>query len=214
MSCCLTAQMVISLTPCIRSWQSSLMPAPVFCRHLDSKSIARFARTATYNSLPCFVQHQVTEAMSVVVDVGLLSGKTVSVEASLHESVATLKQRAQTALAIGKGQLLDSSGGLLDDELTVQEAKLEARTSLTLHLQRVQIQASQRAFAAILTDRSVGSWGEVNFGGDSFDVRDQLKCVQHIQASYHAFAVIVSDGSVATWGNPDSVMTVVLCKIS
>ena len=51
----------------------------------------------------CFVQHRVTEAMSVVVDVGLIRGKTVSVEARLDESVATLKQRAQTALAIGKG---------------------------------------------------------------------------------------------------------------
>ena len=70
--------------------------------------------------------------MSVVVDVGLLSGKTVSVEADL-----------------------DESGELLDDELTVQEAKLGTRTPRTLQLQMAQIQASFRVFAAILTDGSV-----------------------------------------------------------
>ena len=59
-----------------------------------------------------------------MVDVGLMSGKTVSVKATLDESVATLRQRAQTALGVAKGQLLDS-GGLLDDKLTVNEAKLE-----------------------------------------------------------------------------------------
>ena len=37
-----------------------------------------------------FVQPGVTAAMSVVVDVGLLSGKTVSVEAGLDESVGSL----------------------------------------------------------------------------------------------------------------------------
>ena len=73
--------------------------------------------------------------MSVVVDVGLISGKTVSVEASLDESVATLKRRAQTALAVRKGRLLDSSGGLLDDELTPRkEAEIGTGTSLTWHI--------------------------------------------------------------------------------
>ena len=80
--------------------------------------------------------------MSVVVDVGLISGKTVSVEARLDESVATLKRRAQTALAVGKGRLLDSSGQVLDDQLTVKKANLETMTPLTLHLRPVQISYS------------------------------------------------------------------------
>ena len=46
--------------------------------------------------------------MSVVVEVALMSGKRVSVEAGLDESVATLKRRAQIALAVGKGRLLNS----------------------------------------------------------------------------------------------------------
>ena len=66
-----------------------------------------------YNLLanPCFVQPHMTEAMPVVVDVALISGKTVSVEANLDEPVALL----QIALAVGKGRLLDASGCLLDD---------------------------------------------------------------------------------------------------
>ena len=49
-----------------------------------------------------------------------------------------------------------------------------------------QIQASFRAFAAILEDGSVVTWGDANYGGDSLAVRDQLRGVQHIQASLRA----------------------------
>ena len=127
---------------------------------------------------PRFVQPHVTEAMSVVVDVGLISGKTISVEAKLDEIVATLMRRAHTALAVGKGRLLDSSGGLLDNEHTVKQAKLETGTSLTL-----QLQAAGAVFAAILTDGSVVKSSRAEYGGDSRAVQDQLKAVQQIQAS-------------------------------
>ena len=46
-----------------------------------------------------------------------------------------------------------------------------------------QIQATHGAFAAILEDGSVVTWGDANFGGDSSAVRDQLKGVQQIQAT-------------------------------
>ena len=149
------------------------------------------------------MQHRVTEAMSVVVHVGLMSGKTVSVEARLEEPVATLKRRAQTALEVGTGRLLNSFGELLDDELTVMAAKLEAGNSLTLQLRKVQIQASYGAFAAILTDGSVVAWGNKAYGGNSRAVQDQLKGVQQIQASKYAFAAILTDGSVVTWGDAE-----------
>ena len=63
-----------------------------------------------------------------------------------------------------------------------------------------KLQASERAFAALLEDGSVLTWGDPDFGGDSSAVRDQLKGVQDIQASERAFAAIRKDGSVATWG--------------
>ena len=60
-----------------------------------------------------------------------------------------------------------------------------------------------RAFAAILGDGSVVTWGDADFGGDSSAVQDQLRDVQQIQASAAAFAAILGDGSVVTWGDAD-----------
>ena len=64
-----------------------------------------------------------------------------------------------------------------------------------------QIQASYGAFAAILANGSVVTWGHEDSGGDSGAVQDQLKGVQQIQASYGAFAAILANGSVVTWGD-------------
>ena len=66
-----------------------------------------------------------------------------------------------------------------------------------------KVQTTQHAFAAILADGSVVTWGNPNDGGDSSEVQDQLKGVQQVQASDFAFAAILADGSVVTWGNPD-----------
>ena len=63
------------------------------------------------------------------------------------------------------------------------------------------IQASRRAFAAILGDGSVVIWGDAGDGGNSRAVQDQLKNVQQIQATATAFAAILGDGSVVTWGD-------------
>jgi len=63
-----------------------------------------------------------------------------------------------------------------------------------------QIQASERAFAAILADGSVVTWGSDEHGGDSSEVQDQLTNVQEIQSASSAFAAILGDGSVVTWG--------------
>ena len=45
-----------------------------------------------------------------------------------------------------------------------------------------QIQVAQMAFAAILADGSVVTWGLAEFGGDSSAFQDQLRNVKHIQA--------------------------------
>jgi alpha-tubulin suppressor-like RCC1 family protein len=66
-----------------------------------------------------------------------------------------------------------------------------------------QIQSTRRAFAAPLADGSVVTWGSPNHGGDSSEVRDRLKNVQHIAASTSAFAAVLNDGSIVTWGNPE-----------
>ena len=63
-----------------------------------------------------------------------------------------------------------------------------------------QVQATRFAFAAILGDGSIVSWGSRAFGGDSCAVQNQLKNVQQIQATESAFAAILRDGSVVSWG--------------
>ena len=51
--------------------------------------------------------------MSIVLEVGLLSGKTATVKTGLNEDVHTLMLRAQTALGVGKGVLVDAAGRFL-----------------------------------------------------------------------------------------------------
>ena len=64
-----------------------------------------------------------------------------------------------------------------------------------------EIQAANRAFAAILANGSVVTWGDPWCGGDMSAVQDQLKNVKQIQATNFAFAAISQDGSVVTWGD-------------
>ena len=58
-------------------------------------------------------------------------------------------------------------------------------------LKDVQIRANTGAFAAILGDGSVVTWGDADCGGDSSAVQAQLKDVQQIQANTGAFAAIL-----------------------
>ena len=143
--------------------------------------------------------------MSIIVEVALLSGSKAIVEARLDESVETLKNRAQTALEVGRGRLLDSSGRALVGSSKINDSSVRSGDCLSLHLSRVQIQATAGAsFAAILGDGSVVTWGNALYdGGDSSAVQDQLKNVQQIQASYSAFAAVLGDGSVVTWGQAE-----------
>ena len=140
--------------------------------------------------------------MSIEVEVGLISGRKVTVQAALDETVGTLKCRAQIALGVRTGRLLDSSGSVVEGFVAIKKARVQNGDSLTLLCtDRVQVQASFGAFAAILDDGSVVTWGNADFGADSSAVQPQLKNVQQIQTSGYAFAAIRVDESVVTWGN-------------
>ena len=146
--------------------------------------------------------------MSISVNVHLLSGKSASLEVEADASVESLQQRAQRALAAGGGMLLNSFGEVLDGAKTIKEAKLKSGDELSLHVKQVHIKATKHdgmyfAFAALLGDGSVVTWGIAGNGGDSSAVQEQLKNVQQIQASSGAFAAILGDGSVVTWGHAD-----------
>ena len=147
--------------------------------------------------------------MSITLDVSLLSGKSVSVETGLSNDVNTLKGHAQRALGVGNGRLLGPSGLVLDGARTILECGLEAGDGLTLQVQpAVAVMAaaseyvySDGAYAAILGDGSVVTWGEASCGGDSTAVQNRLSNVQQIHASRKAFAAILADGSVVAWGD-------------
>ena len=126
--------------------------------------------------------------MSVTVEVGLLSGRTAAVKAGLNGSVGTLKHRAQTALGVGKGRLLDGSGNILGARASIKRAQLQNGDRLTLHISRVQIYTSDAVFAAIRGDGSTVTWGDADTGGDSSHVHNQLQNLQKIQATKGAFA--------------------------
>ena len=113
--------------------------------------------------------------MSITVEVGLLSGKTAKVNASLDEDLAALQLRAQTALGVGRGRLLDSSGRVLDACTPIKTSSVHHGDSLTLLTSRAQVCGTYNAFAVILGDGSVLTWGDARFGGDSSAVQGQLK---------------------------------------
>ena len=146
--------------------------------------------------------------MSILVEVGLLSGRTATVKAYLEEEVRSLCLRAQTSLGVGKGRLVHPTGSILDARSTIAQTELQNGDSLTLHIMRgPEIQAcrgicASGAFAAVLGDGCVVSRGPALRGGDNSPVRNQLHDVQQIQGASGAFAAILAAGSVVTWGEP------------
>ena len=82
-------------------------------------------------------------------------------------------------------------------------------------LKNVQkIQASGGAFAAILADGSVVTWGRAAQGFRCTTVPAGLRNVQHIQASRGgAFAAILGDGYVVTWSKMMAAVIPVRCRV-
>ena len=97
--------------------------------------------------------------MSITVEIGLLSGRTAAVKASMDEAVETLRHRAQIALGVGKGRLVDSSGVVLDESAVIEDSGVRNGDSLALHVNRVQASATAVAFAVVLGDGSVRDLG-------------------------------------------------------
>ena len=78
----------------------------------------------------------------------------------------------------------------------------------------VQLEASGYAFAALLPDASVVTWGNRYYGGSRKEVQDHLKDVIRLKASARAFAALVDGCRLVTWGDPraggDSSMVAVM----
>ena len=65
----------------------------------------------------------------------------------------------------------------------------------------VAVAATSAAFAALLGDGSVVSWGHPHHGGDSSSVSCELYNIRHIAGCWNAFAVIRDDNVFLCWGN-------------
>ena len=63
------------------------------------------------------------------------------------------------------------------------------------------IKTTERAFASLLFNHSVVSWGDADFGGS---ISAQINNVQTLWSTGSAFAALRFDGSVACWGNSTS----------
>ncbi|CAE7860364.1 unnamed protein product [Symbiodinium necroappetens] len=98
---------------------------------------------------------------------------------------------------------MDSSGAALDPSSTVKRTRLQPGDSVTLQIRPPVVQATSQAWAAILDDGSVVTWGNPSYGGDSGWAEPDLRNVVKIQSNPWAFAAILHDGSVVAWGDLD-----------
>ncbi|CAE7344448.1 SWA2 [Symbiodinium necroappetens] len=140
----------------------------------------------------------------VILEVTLLSGRAVQVTATASWTMEELKLQAQKALQTGRGMLLNASGDILHGALTVDQASLRTGDVLTFHLRETSMAATASAFAAVLGDGSLVSWGNPNSGGDSSSVQHRLLNVRQVSATHGAFAALLGDGSVVTWGRSET----------
>ena len=142
--------------------------------------------------------------LRVVVSFPSGSGQTLSLPEL--SKVGDLKILAQTSLGLKCLKLVTVEGHVLTNpEDSLQDAGVQDGEHLTAVAQKVQIAATDRAFAAwCCGGNRVVAWGTFGPGGDCYTVQDQLNGVQEIQATRDgAFAAILADESVVSWGDPD-----------
>eukprot|EP00439_Symbiodinium_sp_Y106_P048542 s899_g6.t1 len=136
--------------------------------------------------------------MSITVSVGMISGKTATVQVELDEEVNTLRLRAQSALGIGKGWLLDSAGQALDTGSKIADANIQSGDTLSFVTARLGwlLDSAGQALdtGSKIADANIQSGDTLSF------VTARLQ----LQARGTAMAAILGDGSVVTWGRAKS----------
>ena len=167
------------------------------------------------------------------VRVSLLSGRTAVVRVAETELVEALQERAQAALggrgrlmssdgsaldpgsSVKRARLRDGDSGTLQLRLPRVRGGLRhyavlegdakvVRIDTGATVQRVAaLQCTAEAWAALLEDGSVVTWGDPAYGGDKNWAEPELRDVIEIQATDRAFAALMRDGSVSAWGHED-----------
>eukprot|EP00438_Fugacium_kawagutii_P019307 Skav220919 [mRNA] locus=scaffold1145:168511:174393:+ [translate_table: standard] len=149
-----------------------------------------------------------TEDSLLKIHASLRSGQGEAEIVSVWQSdrVGYLKQAVQKALGRLFLRLIMPDGRHLDDLTeSVQLAGLRNGDTILAISHQPKVATTCRAFALWYgAGQRAVTWGPAEFGGDSSDVRGQLKNVRQIRSNWSAFAAILADGTVVTWGNPYS----------
>ena len=145
------------------------------------------------------------------VDVYLPSGDGCSIEVTPATLISELKVAAQhhfqrPLTLIAKGQQLDLTA-------TLDDAGLRDVDVVDAVVNLGKLAATDYAFAWHGHRGEVVTWGDPHSGGDSSQVQEQLRSVQHIQGTDRAFAILES-GAVVTWVIQVMAGTAARCKSS
>ena len=137
------------------------------------------------------------------VNVALPNGQTELLSLLPSSTVQDLRTLAQRAFGKKCLRLITAKNRVLvNPEETLEETEIEDGECLAALVLQPQLAATDGAFAVWCHgDNAIATWGFADNGGDSSEVRHQLKGVQRIQAACGAFAAILADGSVVTWGD-------------
>ena len=133
------------------------------------------------------------------VDVYLPNGDGCSISLPAKRPISELKATAQQHFH--RRLKLTAKGQQLDLTSTLHEAGLRDGDAVAAVVQLGKLSATEKAFAWHSHGDKVVTWGHSDYGGDSSQVQEQLRNIQHIQSTEHAFAAILESGAVATWGN-------------
>ena len=142
---------------------------------------------------------------SHVIQVALMSGRSLHIPTTMEMSLKDVKWLAQSGLQTCSGILRHQTGKILDEGQTVGEAGLQPGEVLTLQVRQTALACHPAglSLSAVMGDGTVTTWGNSKRGGDSSAIQKQLRNVQHIKANLYAFAALLDDGSVVTWGDPE-----------
>ena len=142
---------------------------------------------------------EVLDGTKTITETRLRTGDVLTLHLSQVKLKSTRRGSSFAALLGDKSVVTWGAATYGVDSSVVQERRMCSRSKLLFshlltyggessavqgqlkHVQ--QIKASDAAFAAILSDGSVVTWGIADDGGDSSAVQEQLKNVQQIQAS-------------------------------
>ena len=120
-----------------------------------------------------------------------------------------LQDGDQLTAIVGQGKLLATATGFAlwcpGGDRVVHWGETGSGVSYLKSVQ--ELYATNFAFAAILGNNSVVTWGDIGYGGNSSGMQDQLKNLRQIKGSAGAFAAILQDGSLVTWGGQLLVQT-------